>query len=181
MPSDGLQPVHLEVLPPLLTDEGEAKKFRPGGRPLFLDAKRFVRICCAIESGESASEACRRELVSYRHFRRRVVQFPSYQRRLREAEQIRESFLKEYHIANIKQHAPKNVLASLWWLERRYPGEFALRNVVRPDPEGDNEAEEVIPAEELARHRALMLEMAREDEARANLIHAEDQPTSTVS
>jgi predicted transcriptional regulator with HTH domain len=45
---------------------------------------------------------------------------------------VRESFLREFHIANIVKHAPKNVLASLWWLERRYPGEFALKNVHRP-------------------------------------------------
>jgi hypothetical protein len=34
-----------------------------GGRPLFLTPRRFIRICRWIEQGESASEACRLELV----------------------------------------------------------------------------------------------------------------------
>ncbi len=102
-----------------------------GGRPLFLDARRFVRICRHIEQGESISEACRLELVHYTGFRRHVKRNPKYQRRLKQAEETREEFLREFHIANIRKHAPKNVLASLWWLERRYPNQFALRNVVR--------------------------------------------------
>ncbi|SRR6266567_962852 len=36
-----------------------------GGRPLFLTPRRFIRICRWIEQGESASEACRLELVTY--------------------------------------------------------------------------------------------------------------------
>ena len=165
MPSEPLHPVQLEVLPPIPADERDEKRPHAGGRPLFLTPRRFIRICHWIEQGESASEACRRELVSYRHFRWRVVRVPSYQRRLKEAEQVRESFLREFHLANIKAHAPKNLLASLWWLERKYPGEFALRNVTRPDPDGDKETEEQLPAEVLARHRALLLELARQEEA----------------
>jgi hypothetical protein len=130
MSSEPAQLVQLEVLPPLSADEGE-EKGRPPHRPRFLDARRFVRICKWIEAGESASEACRRELVTYRNFRIRVTQSPVYERRLKKAEQIRESLLKEYHMANVKQHAPRNLLASLWWLERRYPGEFSLRPVQR--------------------------------------------------
>jgi len=54
-----------------------------------------------------------------------------YQRRLKEAEEIREHFLREYHIANITRHAAKTVAASMFWLERRYPNEFALKSVNR--------------------------------------------------
>jgi len=57
--------------------------------------------------------------------------------------------------------------------KRALPHLYALRNVVRADPEGDQELEEEIPAEVLARHRALLLEQAREDEARANLTQGE--------
>ena len=102
-----------------------------GGRPLFLTPKRFIKICRWIEQGESASEACRLELVTYQGFRQHVKRNPKYQRRLKEAEETREEFLREYHIANIRKHAPRNVLASLWWLERRFPQNFALRNFVR--------------------------------------------------
>ena len=89
-----------------------------GGRPLFLTARRFIKICRWIERGESISEACRLELVTYRGFRAHVKRNPKYQRRLREAEETREEFLREFHIANVRKHAPKNLLASLWWLER---------------------------------------------------------------
>jgi hypothetical protein len=137
-----------------------------GGRPLFLNARRFIRICHHIERGESASEACRRELVTYRNFRLHVSRNQKYQMRLREAEEIREHLLREFHIANITKHAAKNVAASMFWLERRFPNEFALKNVVRADPDGSKELEEEIPVEVLSRHRQLLLELARQDEAR---------------
>jgi hypothetical protein len=136
------------------------------GRRLFLDARRFLRICHLIEKGAPATGACRTELVTYQIFRKRVTQNPKYQRRLKQAEEVREHFLREFHIANLTRHATKNAAASMFWLERRYPNEFALRTVVRTNPD-DKELEPEIPAEVLARHRALMLEMAREDEAAA--------------
>jgi hypothetical protein len=77
----------------------------------------------------SVSEACGLEPVSYATFRRHVKLNSKYQRRLKEAEEMREEFLREFHIANIRKHTPRNVLASLWWLERRYPNQFALRNI----------------------------------------------------
>src|SRR5215469_16396819 len=101
------------------------------GRPRFLDARRFIRICHAIEQGENASEACRRALVTYRNFRLHVNRSPKYARRLKQAEEVREHFLREFHVANITRHSVRNVAASMFWLERRYPNEFALRTVIR--------------------------------------------------
>jgi hypothetical protein len=101
------------------------------GHPLAFDSRCFIRICHHIEQGESASDACRMEGVFYRSFRRHVTRFPNYAKRLKHAEEIREQFLREYHIANIKKHAEKTVVASMFWLERRYPNEFALRTVNR--------------------------------------------------
>jgi len=54
-----------------------------------------------------------------------------------------------------------------WLLERRWPHKYALhftqhRTGDSTDQPGGNE----LPAEVLARHRALMLELAREDEAK---------------
>ena len=69
--------------------------------------------------------------MTYRLFRMHVTRNSKYQRRLKEAEEIREHFLREFHIANITKHAVKNVAASMFWLERRYPAEFALRVVNR--------------------------------------------------
>jgi hypothetical protein len=137
------------------------------GRPLFLTARRFIRICRLIEQGESASEACRLELVTYRGFRRHVKLNQKYQRRLKEAEETREEFLREYHIANIKKHAPKNVLASLWWLERRYPSQFALRTVNRNLNSTDSPIGDKVDEEQLRRYAALMEDFRKENEAKA--------------
>jgi hypothetical protein len=101
------------------------------GRPLFLDARRFIRICHLIELGNSAVESCQREGVTYRLFRLHVKRSPKYERRLKLAEEVREHFLREYHIANITKHSIKNVAESMFLLERRYPNEFALRTVIR--------------------------------------------------
>jgi hypothetical protein len=131
------------------------------GRPLRLNARRFIRICHLIERGSSATDACAVELVTYHAFRHHVRQNPKYQRRLKEAEEIREYFLKEFHMANISKHAPKTVVASMWWLERRYPNEFALRSVIRE--EVNSAAQEVfgkISLEQLIENAKLAKEVA---------------------
>ena len=139
-----------------------------GGRPLFLNARRFIRICRWIEQGESASEACRLELVTYQGFRQHVKRNPKYQRRLKEAEETREEFLREYHIANIRKHAPRNVLASLWWLERRFPNQFALRNVNRSEGSTDRPVGNEVDEEQLRRYAALMEDFRKENQAKAH-------------
>jgi hypothetical protein len=139
----------------------------PGiGRPLFLDARRFVRICRHIEQGESISEACRLELVHYTGFRRHVKRNPKYQRRLKEAEETREEFLREFHIANIRKHAPRNVLASLWWLERRFPQHFALKPVHRCEGSSEQPIGDRIDESQLRRYAELIVEFKRENEAK---------------
>jgi hypothetical protein len=150
---DDCPAIELEVV----RDDGP----HPGGRPLFLTPKRFLRICRWIERGESASEACRRELVTYQGFRRHVSRNPKYQRRLKEAEEIREHFLREFHIANITKHAAKNVAASMFWLERRYPNEFALKAVNRDS--GDMEKQALcdkVSLEQLVANARLAAEIA---------------------
>jgi hypothetical protein len=137
-----------------------------GGRPLLLTPRRFIRICRWIEQGESASEACRLELVTYQGFRQHVKRNPKYQRRLKEAEETGEEFLREYHIANIRKHAPRNVLASLWRLERRYPNQFALRNVYRSEAATDQPIGDRIDESQLRRYSELMEDFRRENEAK---------------
>src|SRR5260221_2821872 len=138
------------------------------GRPLFLTSRRFIRICRWIQQGESASEACRLELVTYQGFRAHVKRNPKYQRRLKEAEETREDFLREFHIANIRKHAPRNLLASLWWLERRVPGRFALRPVHRVEGSTDQPIGDQVPEERLREYGRQMLEFARENRAKTH-------------
>lgn len=124
------------------------KEFKVG-RPLFLDARRFLRICKIIESGESTVEACRRQLVHFTSLRKHVQKNEKYQRRLREAEKVREEVLFHYHVANVKKHAPKNVLASLWWLERTRPERFALKTVVRNEGDKEKPSYQLLTREQL--------------------------------
>jgi hypothetical protein len=132
-----------------------------GGRPLFLTARRFIRICRAIERGESASEACRQQLTTYRNFRMHVARNPKYQRRLRQAEEVREHFLREFHISNITKHAARNVAASMFWLERRYPNEFALKAVSRDSAQTEQQALcDKISIEQLVANARLAAEIA---------------------
>ena len=154
LPNDEIEPptIELQVVP---------SDVHPGGRPLFLDARRFVRICKWIEAGNSASEGCRRELTTYANFRRHINRNPKYAKRLREAEQVRESFLREYHIANITKHEEKNVAASMFWLERRYPQEFALKTVNRDSAQTEQQALcDKISIEQLVANAKLAAEIA---------------------
>jgi hypothetical protein len=90
-----------------------------------MDARRFIRICHLVERGEAITHACEREAVTYRTFRVHVAKNPNYKRRLKEAEELREHFLKALHVANI--------IASMWWLERRYPNDFVLPSIIREE------------------------------------------------
>jgi hypothetical protein len=120
-----------------------------------------------IEQGESISEACRLELVSYANFRRHVKLHSKYQRRLKDAEETREEFLREFHIANIRKHAPRNLLASLWWLERRIPSQFALRHVNRSEGSTDQPIGDKVDEEQLRRYAVLMEDFRKQNQAKA--------------
>jgi hypothetical protein len=97
-----------------------------------------------------------------------VKRKPKYQWRLKEAEETREEFLREYHIANIRKHAPRNLLASLWWLERRFPSQFALRTVNRNLNSIDQPIGDQVPEERLREYGRQMLEFARENQAKTH-------------
>ena len=81
--------------------------------------------------------------------------------RLRQAEEVREHFLREFHISNITKHAAKNLAASMFWLERRYPNEFALKTVNR-DSGGMEQAAlcDKISLEQLVANAKLAAEVA---------------------
>jgi hypothetical protein len=140
------------------------------GRPVWLTTRRFVRICKHIEQGSTSAEACQLESVTYRAFRMRVVRNPEFARRLKTAEEAREKFWFEFHMANVKRHAGKNLLASLWWLERRHPNLFALKNVIREiDPDAK------VIGEKLTESELLEIQERMTDFARKNqndLLHS---------
>jgi hypothetical protein len=97
-----------------------------------------------------------------------------YQERLKRAEVERENLLREYHIANIKKHAPRNVIASLWWLERRFPNHFALKPVHRQEGSSEQPIGDRIDESQLRRYAELMAEFKRENEAKTPSLPAPD-------
>jgi hypothetical protein len=86
-----------------------------------------------------------------------------YAKRLKKAEAVREQWLREYHIQNLKDNAPRSISASMFWLERRYPNEFALRRVDRDD----HSAEKQIYAELTREQLLASIARAKELEAEA--------------
>ncbi len=94
----------------------------------------------------------------YRSFRLHVSRNDRYQERLKRAEAAREDFLREYpHRERSETRAgrnvkPENVIASLWWLERRYPNQFALRNVYRSEGSTDQPIGDKIDENQLRRY-----------------------------
>jgi hypothetical protein len=155
---DGVKSISLEVV----SDE---PPHRNPWRPTILTIRKFLRICHLVEKGFATSRACQCECVSYCRFRARVQRSRRLQERLKQAEDIRFNLRHEEALESIMLAGQRSWLAHAWWLERNLPHLYALRAVARADSEQD-EPEPEIPAEVLARHRALMLEQAREDEAR---------------
>jgi hypothetical protein len=91
---------------------------------------------------------------------------PSGGSELAEVEKIRDEVWRDYALEMVKSAMPRNWPAAMCYLERRYPLEFSLRipasqavNSIEQQPE------EPVPAEVLARHRALLLELARQNAA----------------
>jgi hypothetical protein len=85
---------------------------------------------------------------------------------LAEVEKIRDEVWRDHALEMVKSAMPRNWPAAMCYLERRYPLEFSLRipasqavNSIEQQPE------EPVPAEVLARHRALLLELARQNAA----------------
>jgi len=80
---------------------------------------------------------------------------------LERGRRIREHFLREFYIADITKHAAKNVAASMFWLERRYPNEFALKTVSRDSAQTEQQALcDKISLEQLVANARLAAEIA---------------------
>jgi hypothetical protein len=86
------------------------------------------------------------------------------EKRFQQADQIRDEYLRDYHLANVTKHSKEFWAASAWILERRWPQLFALHYTQHRTAEATEQSiGEAIPAERLARYGELMLEMAEEN------------------
>lgn len=146
----------------------EPAQFAPprNGRPNKLSVRLFIVLCQRIETGESVLDACFELGVSYKTVWVHVNKRPAYSRRYRQAQEVAKSRERLQDLKMLEEAVKLGAWrVSEWRLERRHPAEFALKDVNRDNPD-DKPAELELPAEVLARHRALMLELAREDEAK---------------
>jgi hypothetical protein len=163
---DGAKSVSLE----LVTDEPPR---RNPWRPTTLTIRKFLRICHLVEKGFATSRACEVECISYSRLRFRVQRSRRLQERLKEAEDVRFQLRQDQALASIMAAGERSWMAHAWFLERALPHMWALRTVNRPELEKGNEAEPELPAEIIAKHRRLMLELLKEDAEKQTLGNSE--------
>jgi hypothetical protein len=135
------------------------------GRPVTLTVRRFLKVCHNIEAGFSIPRACEAESISYAHFRFRVARSERLQARLKKSEATRLALRHEQALESVMEAGQRSWMAHAWFLERVWPSLYSLRPISR-DSNEDEPAEEEIPSEILAKHRALLLEQAAEDASR---------------
>jgi hypothetical protein len=97
----------------------------------------------------------------------RIQKNPKYQKRLKRAEDVRFNLRQEEALAAIMAAGEKSWMAHAWLLERTCPNLYALRAVHRDQALTEKPIGSEIPAERPAEYGKLMLEFAKEAEARA--------------
>jgi hypothetical protein len=65
------------------------------------------------------------------------------------------------------EHAKRSPWATAWLLERNFPELYSLRDYVRPVANGSQLVGDKVPEERLQEYGRLMLEFARQNEAKA--------------
>jgi hypothetical protein len=86
---------------------------------------------------------------------------------LAEAEKICDEVWRDHALEMVKGAMPKNWVAAMTYLERKYPNEFALRTVNRNLNSTDQPIGDKIDEEQLRRYAALMEDFRRENESKA--------------
>jgi hypothetical protein len=77
--------------------------------------------------------ACRFEGITYSLWRSHIQQKPAWRAELAEAEKIPDEVWRDHALEMVKSAMPRNWVAAMTDLERKYPQEFSLRNIVRTE------------------------------------------------
>jgi len=153
-PSESTQVRELEVV--------RIEEKNKGGRPLKLTEARFARMLQLIREGNTNTAVCRIERIDYSTWRDHIIQKPEWRARLTEAEKVRDEVWRDHALEMVKSAMPRNWVAAMTYLERKYPSEFSLRNIVR------TESGEKAVFSELTREQLLaLLEASKTVEAEA--------------
>ena len=114
----------------------------------------------------SITDACRVYCVSYRSLRTHCSRKPNYQRRIKQAEEIRFNRRHEEALQSIIRAGEKNWMAHAWYLERVLPNLYALKNVIRTNTDpNQNVIGDKVSEEDLKRYAGLMAEFQIENQA----------------
>ena len=126
------------------------------GRPLKLTEARFRRMTVLIREGNTNSAACRIEGVTYTTWREHIQQKPAWRAEVAEAEKIRDEVWRDHALEMVKSAMPKNWVAAMTYLERKYPSEFSLRTVTRNINSTDIPIGDKVDEEQLRRYSELI-------------------------
>jgi hypothetical protein len=120
-----------------------------------------------IREGNTNSAACRIEGITYSIWRSHIQQKPAWRAELAEAEKIRDEVWRDHALEMVKSAMPKNWVAAMTYLERKYPNEFALRTVNRNLNSTDQPIGDKVDEEQLRRYAGLIADFQRENESKA--------------
>ena len=134
------------------------------GRPLKLTAMRFRRMLELIRQGHTNSAACRIEGLHYTTWRDHIQQKPEWRARVAEAEKVRDEVWRDHALEMVKSAMPRNWVAAMTYLERKYPNEFALRTVNRNLNSTEAPIGDQVPEQRLLEYGRQMAEFARANE-----------------
>lgn len=134
------------------------------GRPLKLTEARFRRMLALIRDGNTNSAACRIEGISYITWRFHIQQKQHWRAEVAEAEKVRDEIWRDHALEMVKSAMPKNWVAAMTYLERKYPNEFALRTVNRNLNSTDQPVGDKIDEARLRHYAELMGSFQKENE-----------------
>jgi hypothetical protein len=120
-----------------------------------------------IREGNTNNAACRIEGITYTTWREHIQQKPAWRPEVTEAEKIRDEVWRDHALEMVKSAMPKNWVAAMTYLERKYPNEFALRTVNRNLNSTDQPIGDKVDEEQLRRYAALMEDFRKENQAKA--------------
>jgi hypothetical protein len=137
------------------------------GRPLRLTDARFRRMLALIREGNTNTAACRIEGIHYVTWRDHIQQKAHWRAEFAEAEKVRDEVWRDHAIEMVRSAMPRNWVAAMTYLERKYPNEFALRTVNRNINSAEALIGDQVPEARLLEYSKQMAEFARANEPRA--------------
>jgi hypothetical protein len=144
------------------------------GRHPKLTQRRFKRIIDRIRNGLTIVAAVREEGFTYQALWLHLRQKPDWQAQVDEAEVVREEQWKQEAMGMFHNAVLVDWRAARDFLERRYPAEWALRNIIRATT-GDDAIGDSVNEETLLKYGRLMLEFAKEQGEQPALQVVENQ------